>query len=148
MVINLYMCKTIVYFLRFRWNLIYCLIINIVRMVFLILLVRVIVEFVFVLVQISDWVFLILITKFLEICCFLYNPTSYLSGCHSGLRQNKYCTRLIFFVNVCCLYLVGEVLPVFFKNVTGLYEFLSIELWYVGVGLIIDFPVFMSKFLT
>ena len=44
---------------------------------------QVIVEFVFVLVHISDGVFLILIRTFLEKFCVLYNPVSYLSGCQS-----------------------------------------------------------------
>ena len=56
---------------------------------------------------------------------------------------------MIVLVNVCCLYLVGKVFhrffSVVFKNVTGMYEFSSLELWYLSVGLIINFPVFMSK---
>ena len=56
---------------------------------------------------------------------------------------------MIGLVNVCCFYLVGDVFYqyflMFFKNVTGRYECSPLDLWYVGVGLIIDFPVFMSK---
>ena len=37
------------------------------------------------------------------------------------------------------------VFSVVFKNVTGMYEFSSPELWYLSVGVNINFPVFMSK---
>ena len=58
--------KTIKCFLRSQENLIYFLIIKILRRVFLILLMRVIVRFVFILIRIFDVVFLIQKVTFLE----------------------------------------------------------------------------------
>ena len=34
------------------------------------------------------------------------------------------------------------VFPEFFRNFTGMYEFLSFLFWNVGYGLLINFPVF------
>ena len=87
-----YMCNTIINFLRIQKNLIYFLTINILHKVFLILQLQVIAGFVFVQVHINDEGFLILIVTFLEKFYFLYNLISCLSGCHSELHQNKYCS--------------------------------------------------------
>ena len=56
---------------------------------------------------------------------------------------------MIVLVIVSCFYLVGEVFHQFFlcfsKMLLPRLNFSSLELWYVGTGLIITFPVFMSK---
>ena len=81
-----------------------------------------IVEIVFVLFHISDGVFLNLILTFLENFCLLYNLIPYLSG----LRQNKYCScdntydRALL---LSCGQSFPPVFSVFFKNVTGMYDF-------------------------
>ena len=61
--------------------------VNILHMVFLELLLRVLVEFVFFQFRIIDVVFLILIITFLEKFCILCNLISYLGVCHNELRQ-------------------------------------------------------------
>ena len=83
--------KTIRYFFHNQGNLIYFQIINILRRVFLELLVLAIVKSGFFLVHIVDVMFLILKIIFLEKLC---NLISCLSGCHHELRQNM-CYSLV-----------------------------------------------------
>ena len=93
--------KTIIYFLHGQGSLIYFRFINIMHRVFLELLVRVIVESEFFPIHIVDVVFLILKATFLEKFFQLCSLISYLSGCHSVLRQNVYYSLVIILVFVC-----------------------------------------------
>ena len=65
--------------------------------------------FVFALVCLTEVAFLVLIVKFLEKSCLLYNLILCLVGCHNKLRPCKYCSLVIFLVDACPLYFVKEV---------------------------------------
>ena len=141
------MCNIIVCFLHSQRNSIYFLLVGILHTVFLVLLMQVVVEFVFVLVCINDVGFLILIVTFPEKFGLLYSLIACLNEYHSELRQNKYCSILIVLVNMCFLYLVDGVFHqhfLFFRNVTGMYDFSSLKCLYAYIRLKINFPVFMS----
>ena len=83
---------------------------------------RVIVEFVFVLVRINVVVFPILKVTIPEKLCPMYSLFSCLNGCHSGLRLNKCCSIVIVLVNVCFLYLVEGVFHQLFHFLEMLVE--------------------------
>ena len=76
--------------------------------------VQVIVKFVFVQVHISDEAFIILIVTIFEKFFLLYSLILCLSGCHSELHQNRYCSQVTVLVSVYCFRLVVEVFHQFF----------------------------------
>ena len=87
-------------------------------------------EFVCVQVHISDGVFQVLSQTFLERFYILCSLISCLGLCHSELRQTECCSLVIVLVNVYCFCLVvlffHQSNRVFFRNFTGIYEFLSL----------------------
>ena len=99
----LFWCKyrTIKCFLHSQENLICFLIISILRKVFLVLLVRVIIAFVFVLIRIVDEVFLIQKVTFVGKFYYLYCLISFLSRYHNEFYQKRCYSLGTVLVNVC-----------------------------------------------